>query len=179
MPEPITYTGSGDDVIEIETFSEFQWYLHIEGNETAEYFGVKGYDENDNKVATLVNTTSSYSGDVIDSSFTIKTLEIISKADWSITIAPTLSLPSYGEGESIQGKGDAIVVLQPSLSTVSAVHHGKENFIVTEYTGNPITETNMQLFLNEIGKYEGKLKLSKDAFILEIISKEDWELTFN
>lgn len=171
LPDPITYTGSGDDVIEIETF-DLAWYLHIEGNSEARHFAIKGYDEEDNKTELFVNTTSKYSGDVLDPSLKTKVLEITANGDWSITVAPILSLPMYVKGDTIEGTGDSIVPLISSSSTMTIAYYGDSNFVVREFTEN---RTN--LLVNEIGAYDGKVKSSSDAFLLLVKASGDWTIT--
>lgn len=174
LPDPITYTGSGDDVIQIDTFEDTPWYLHIEGNKSSRHFAIVGYDESDNRTELFVNTTSVYSGDVIDPNLVTSALEISANGDWSVTVMPILSLPKYNVGDTVEGTGDSVVVLESASGTISAINKGESNFVVREYSSS-----GSNLLINEIGNYEGKVKSNKNAFLLEILSSGDWTITIN
>lgn len=64
-PDPITYSGYGDDYFDISPFDDL-YYFKISGNSESRHFAVTGYDAFGNYTELFVNTTDPYSGYVLD-----------------------------------------------------------------------------------------------------------------
>lgn len=83
VPDPVTYTGSGDDVIEIVPFPGTLYVFEITGNDAEHHFAVRAYNAQ-GRSSLLVNELGKHSGKVIVSDPII--LQISAVGDWSITL---------------------------------------------------------------------------------------------
>jgi len=61
LPTPIIFTGSGDNVIEIDK-GVGPAIIHINGNATSRHFAVQNVDNSNQTIDLLVNTTDPYDG---------------------------------------------------------------------------------------------------------------------
>lgn len=174
VPQSEVYTGSGDSVIEITPLSGV-YVFKINGNAGSDYFGVTGYDASGNVVDLFVNTTTPYSGTVIDTSMSAVTLEIQATGDWSVELASIYTVPMIDQGETVTGAGDGVIYVTSYGSTATIT--GNENgayFGVVSYgsSGN-------SLLVNEAEPYSGTVMLSGDPMILAITAEGDWSITMD
>lgn len=173
--ESISYTGSGDDVVEITPPDDRPWMLEIKGNAAERHFAVKGYDENMGYTELFVNTTDSYSGFVIDPSLSTVLLEVSAEGDWSITVHDLYAnVPSIAEGEQIKGQGDAVYEIVSHGLTARISGNSDEHHFSVKTFGDSSNE----LLVNTTDVYQGTVMLKGDPFLLIISSESDWVITF-
>lgn len=174
IPDPISYTGSGDDVISISPFDGV-YVFRISGNQGGNHFAVKGYDSTGNSTELLVNTTDPYSGITLDPSQSTSTLEISSTGSWNIDLVSIYEMPTISQGQQVSGTGDAVLQVLSYGTTASITGNDvSAHFAVKSYG----TKGN-DLMVNTTDPYSGKVMLKDDPIILQIMSEGDWSITFD
>lgn len=172
-PDVITYTGSGDDVIEIEP--QEGYVFHITGNEAGNYFGVIPYDENDDRCTSLVNTTEPYDGVTFCKDFKARSLEIKAVGEWTVELIPVESLPTIDVGETLSGTGDAVIrIIGAGTSAKITGNSSGDYFGVVPFREDG---SRMTSIVNTTDPYEGTVKLKKGAEYLVINAVGDWSIT--
>jgi hypothetical protein len=161
--EPVVYEGSGDDVIDVESF-ELPMVATIE-HQGSSNFALLSYGESDNR-DLLVNTIGDYSGtrplNFIDDP---SEFEITADGSWTITITSLLEQPTLAE--TTTGTGDEVLFVDTGSGRLTLTHDGDSNFAVFAYGST------RDLLVNEIGGYEGTVRLP-DALALEIQADGNW-----
>ena len=172
--EPIHYSGSSDDVLEIDE-PDGMYVFQISGNESGNHFAVKSYDENGEDLDLLVNTTDPYNGITLGSSNGAKILEISANGSWSIDLVPIYDMPLISTGETYSGSGDA--VLQINNTALKADVSGNENerhFSVQSYNYN---WDYIDLLVNTTDVYSGTVMLKDSPNLLFINAEDSWSIT--
>lgn len=172
-PEPITLSGSGDDIIDFVKWEGAA--IGIFTNSGSSNFIVRSFDDEGEYVDLLINTIGSYQGTVpIDFAPDEHTsrLEIKSSGTWEIEILP-LGFARYSNVPGIiTGKSDDVVILtgeKPDL--LKAISTGESNFIVWAYS-----PSDRDLVFNEIAPYTGTAMLDSSTIVLTISAEGDWSL---
>lgn len=174
IPQPIEFSGTGDDVISIEkSYGPAIAKITYTG---ARNFIIKNYDANGETIDLMVNTIGAYAGtrplDFYDNQQTDK-IEIKASGDWTITIYPLAEqyLHTCDNIADCSGKGDDVIAffkIEPD--TAAIINQGEGNFIVKSYGSSDI-----DLVVNEIGNYTGKVIFDRGVFLIEIISGGSWK----
>ena len=173
--ESITYTGSGDSVVEITPPNDRAWYFEISGNKADKHFSVTGYDENMGYTELFVNTTDPYHGFVLDPSLSTVLLEVSAHGDWSIILHDLYAnVPNISEGETITGFGDAVYEILSHGMTANISGNSDAHHFAVETFGASRNE----LLVNTTDPYEGTVMLKGDPFLLIIDSESDWTIEF-
>lgn len=174
IPEPIVYTGAGDDVISIEPL-EGIWVLTITGNSGAHHFAVKGYDDASNYTELFVNTTEPYVGTTLDPSLSTTMLEITASGDWTIELRSVYEMETISAGQSISGTGDTVMLVSsPGKTATISGNADSHHFAVKSYGF-----TADDLMVNTTDPYEGKVMLKGDPFLITVDSEGDWTIALN
>lgn len=169
-PEPITYTGSGDDYFDISPFDSL-YYFQITGNSDARHFSVTGYDSSGNYTELFVNTTDYYTGSVLDSEQNTRTLEVKAEGDWTITIVSLYTAPVVKAGETYSGIDDAVLLIP--LGSSSAVINGNSwsrHFAVKTYGSG------FDLLVNTVDPYSGTVRVDSDATVMAVTAEGGWSI---
>lgn len=174
VPDPVVYTGSGDDVISIEP-PDGLWVLTISGNSEGRHFAVKGYDDNLNSTELFVNTTDPYSGTTIDPSFSTTTLEISAKGSWTVAVRSIYEMSIVSGGETYTGTGDSVFLVS-GVNTTATIegNSGGRHFAVHSYG----TESN-ELLVNTTDPYSGKVLLRGNPVVISVDAEGDWSITLD
>jgi len=109
LPQPQNFQGEGDMVVDLP--SDSIGVLHIVGNSASRYFGVKGFDANNNELDSLVNTTDIYDGRVPLNFYDdgIARLQVTGQGGWNITYYPISSYDHFiASSLTISGNGDDV-----------------------------------------------------------------------
>ena len=174
IPETITYTGSGDDVITIGAFEDLRVF-HITGNAADRHFAVKGYNEKGNYTELLVNTTDPYEGVTFDPKMETTTLEITATGEWSVDVVSILNMPLISAGETLSGDSDSIILLRDYGATATIKGNADErHFAVKSYGAK-----RDHLLVNTTEEYEGTVMLKDEPVILEVDAESPWTITLN
>lgn len=169
-PEPITYTGSGDDYFDISPFDSL-YYFQITGNSDARHFSVTGYDSSGDYTELFVNTTDYYTGSVLDSEQNTRTLEVKAEGDWTITIVSLYTAPVVKAGETYSGIDDAVLLIP--LGSSSAVINGNSlarHFAVKTYGSG------FDLLVNTVDPYNGTVRVDSDATVMTVTAEGGWSI---
>jgi hypothetical protein len=176
VPQPISYAGSGDKVIDIKKSWTGPSILKIT-NTGSSNFVVYNYDSNGNQISLLVNEIGAYQGKLIidqfDNSEPTTRLQIQSSGKWTIQILPfdASNLESLNIPGHYDGKGSNLLFLagKPDVGTFKATNDA--NFVVYTYS-----DSGRDLLINEIGPYSGEKILPSDTYLLEIIATGPWSI---
>ena len=172
--EPVTYSGTGDSVVNIELPDKGYCLYHINGNSASSHFSVQAYDDNDDW-DLLVNVTDPYSGTTF-SSKNIVLLEIKAVGDWSIEINHISKGKLVEKDITLNGTGDNILIAPEGIGAITAEINGNSassHFSVTSYTEDGVWD----LLVNATEPYSGTVKISKKTRIFEIKAVGDWSIT--
>lgn len=173
MPEPVIYTGKGDDVIDV-TPPDGVWVLHAIGNKEERHFAVKGYDSAGNPTELFVNTTDPYDGTTLDPSLSTATLEINATGEWTIEFLPAVTLQTISKGETVTGSGDTVLLVVSYGSSATITGNTDERHFAVKSYGN----SRNNLMVNTTDPYEGKVMIKGEPIFLEINAVGEWSITF-
>ena len=163
--EHAEYTGSGDDVVDINVDSAA--LLH---------FSCPACDGNvsvttDGDERLLVNEIGAYFGthliNVYDGS-TTSLAEITADADWTLVIGDLSELPA--PGTDLSGTGDSVVILADGNTRAKITHDGESNFAVKSFGGD-----RPDLLVNEIGPYSGTVVI--EPGVIQVNADGAWTIT--
>lgn len=127
--------------------------------------------EGDELVDIIVNEIGNYSGTVLIDHSGAFDLEIKSSGSWNITSSGL----TVDDTTSFSGRGDCVTgITSHSGGNWHLTHNGESNFIVHEYG---ISKGHMDLIVNEIGIYDGVVKIdSGDNIFFEVLADGDWTI---
>ena len=161
------HSGHGDDVVSGITVGDNLYRIHFTHSGSRNFI-VRSYDKTDDK-NLLVNEIGLYDGYVLLMGKSPFMIEINANGDWTFLIEPIGSTNST----SFSGKGDYVTdKMTTSTGVWHFTHTGKSNFIVHAFTTD-----GMALVINEIGQYDGKVRIDVPAgslMLLEIEGDGDW-----
>lgn len=166
------FSGTGDDVLDV-SIPDDQPAIAIFTHQGSQNFIVQGHGEDSDFPDGLVNAIGNYEGTrPINFGRTdpVRELEIQADGPWTIRVAPLTEAPEADNGQG-DGVGDAVVRVQGG-GRGAFTHDGDMNFIVEAYErfgqfeGMPI--------VNEIGPYEGTVRVPSDTQLLVIQADGNW-----
>lgn len=167
--DPVTQSGAGDSVLTLPATAAIVTATHDGGSN----FALTVLDAaNQSTGELLVNTIGGYSGTTVygfNSFSEPKSLQIMADGTWTITIAPVASAPALAGS----GTGDAVMLYDGDVATLTAAHQGSSNFVVFEETGAAFS---MGLLVNEIGAYSGTVPLSSGPSVISVMADGGWTL---
>ncbi len=160
--------GSGDYVVENLNVTNYA-VLHITHSGSSN-FAVKLYKD-DKYEDLLVNTIGDYSGDVLVEDSGKYELEITADGNWNITSDGL----SVDDTTSFSGTGDGVTgITSHSGGNWHITNSGSSNFVVIQY-GESLGY--MELLVNEIGNYDGTVKVeSGDNIFFKVTSEGSWTI---
>jgi hypothetical protein len=164
-------SGRGDDVVELD-IPAVAVMVELSHAGTSN-FVVWSLDVGFDNVDLLVNTIGHYDGTrpmQWDSDDMITGLEISADGDWTYQIRPLLQEPQ--QSCPMNGSSDAVILLTDFDDTGGAAdltHDGDANFAVWAW-GTSGTD----LLVNEIGAYEGTVRVSAGLFAWDITANGNW-----
>lgn len=172
--EPIVFTGSGDDVVEIGSIED-GYVFHITGNAADDYFGVQGYDNNNEPVALLVNETQPYDGITLDPTLSTTLLEIQAVGEWTVELIPLVDLPLYSSGDTVTGSGDYVFRTNNVGRTADISGNAADDYFGVIAYG----ASSSDLLVNESSPYEGTVMIKCDPFLFEVQAVGEWTIILN
>lgn len=174
FPGPVIYTGSGDDVIEIE-MPDSGCAFNIIGNNADRLFLVRGYDSNGDLTSLFVSATDPYEGITVDPYQKTVTMEIEGEGFWAIELLPLMSLETISVGETVTGTGDSLVRVLSYGNTATITGNADDHHLAIRSFG-----ADWDSFLvTSVDPYEGTVELEGHPVFLEIKTVGDWSITFN
>ena len=174
IPDPVVYSGTGDDVVQI-TPPEGKYVFRITGNQEGRHFSVKAYDSFAEYIDLLVNTTSQYSGVTYDPTQSTAMLEISATGDWTIELVSIYTMDALISGNSISGEGDAVLqVFAPVLTADIQGNDASAHFSVKSYD---MDGGYLDLLVNTTDPYSGTVMMGLDVSTLVISAEGPWTIT--
>lgn len=175
LPQPVVYSGSGADVIDIQKPGDAV-LASIRGNAESRYFGVQSYDANGQQVGLLVNTTDPYEGVVLmdarDGEQSTR-LQITAEGEWTIELRPLAMARRLSIPGAIEGTGDDVFIVDgdPNVAQISGNADGRY-FGVTGYGKRA------NLLVNTTDPYDGRVILARDLVLIEVKAAGAWKIMF-
>lgn len=174
--DPIVYTGTGDDVIELDDLDYF-YCFKISGNANSRHFAVKTYDSAGEYSELLVNTTEPYDGLTYDPSYDVSMIEVTASGEWTIEVLDLITVDQVSAGDAYSGNGDSLFFIPDhgKTATISG-NSGAHHFAVKSFDnyGNY-----NDLLVNTTEPYDGKVMLGSDAILIQVAAQGDWTFTPN
>lgn len=170
-PDPITYTGSGDDYFDISPFDSL-YYFHISGNSEDRHFSVTGYDAAGNYTELFVNTTDYYNGYVLDPNQDTRTLEVDAECPWTIEVVSLYTAPLLPVGETYSGIDDAVLLLPSDCR--SAIINGNT---LSRYFSVITYGSGYDLLVNTVDPYSGTVRIDPGATVMTIHAVGGWSIS--
>jgi hypothetical protein len=171
-PPPEVFQGKGDNVVNLKRGTE-PGIVTFECPKCTSNVIV----ESDGRESLLVNTIGAYTGrkliNVADGSMTTS-ISIQAKGAWKLTVSGLDTIERV-IGKPATGKGDSVVMMAGDFSSATIANKGKSNFIVTYVD---VTAGRTGLAVNEIGSYQGTVRLPGPA-IIQVESSGTWTITPN
>ena len=169
--ETLTYSGFGDDVIELdkELASGIAEYIYTgERNFIVQSFG-KSMERND----LLANEIGAVSGSALFGvgyfkSAKTKFLEVTATGDWTITLKPVSAAANF----SGSGSGTGIFKGKITAGKKTITYEGSSNFIVQQWCTDGTTD----LIANEIGAYRGTKLIRGGTCLIAVKSEGTWNI---
>jgi hypothetical protein len=150
--------------------------VSIQGNQASRHFAVSTYDDKNNQIDLIVNTTDAYSGTVpinfMDGEVAVA-FEVKATGDWTIQVIPLSQAPIYDGETTITGEGDSVFVMLGVKKTATIeANAGGNHFALISYGDS------RELLVNTTDPYSGKVLIPSDAIVFEIKAVGEWSITF-
>lgn len=176
--EPIGYSGTGDDLINIEKPGQRDdpVITYVTGNAAGRHFAVTGYDADGERTALLVNTTDPYEG-IVPVDFRMRDsptaqLEINAPGDWEIELRPITMARVVESPGTVAGTGDEVIMIEGEASAAKITGNATgRHFSVTGYGDN-----RPNLMVNTTDPYDGRVRVASGTDFLEITAVDEWEI---
>ena len=168
--EAVTVEGSGDDIIDVPAVDDAPLVATLT-HAGSSNFAVTSFSPDGDRVDLMVNVIGNYEGTVpYNFQEVVAELEINADGPWTVTISDLRDQPTIAETPS--GTGDMVLLHDGTGGRLSLTHDGDSNFAVRGW------ETRRQLLVNEIGAYEGTVRMDP-AVALEIAADGNWTLSLD
>ena len=174
--DPIVFTGSGDDVLEIES-PDYYFGFRITGNAVGKHFAVKTYNSSGGYGELLVNTTDEYSGVTYDPSLDVSMIEVTAEGEWTIEVIDLITLDIIETGDTITGNGDYVFSLYEHGKTATISGNAAGHYFAVKSYDNYGRYSD--LLVSSSDPYEGKVMLGNDDTIVSVTAIGDWSFTLN
>lgn len=173
---PYTFTGVGDSIVDVSAYSDRLLALVVGGNSASRHFAVIPYDEDGDRLGSLVNTTDVYAGLLpLNLRGTAAFLEIKAVGEWKIVAYPLAVAPRIVKGEPYTGKGDFVLIVDDSSVRTATIigNQADRHFAVHGYdkSGSP------RLLVNTTEPYVGTVLLRRDTILLVFQAVGEWIVT--
>lgn len=172
--DPIILTGSGDDVVPVSK-GIGPAVAHITGNASGDYFGVTGYDSQQQMLDLLVNDTDPYEGiRPVDFNVGGQTamFEVKATGAWKIELRSLGTIRSLAYGATISGSDDEVIRLLGAPKTLHIVGNSADRYFGVVGYGE-----SWDLLANETGPYDGRVLVDPGVIVLEIQATGPWAIT--
>ncbi|MFW5486252.1 MAG: hypothetical protein ACOCJN_08850 [Spirochaetaceae bacterium JB067] len=173
------YEGMGDDFISIEkAIPDYPALMLVYGNSDERHFAITSYDETNEYLDLLVNTTDRYLGTVpldLGSAGNTAFLEINATGAWQLIIYPIFAAERLEKNIDYYDTGDNVLWIEEEGSLLEIAGNGGErHFSVIAYDsfGNY-----SDLLVNTTDVYAGRVRLPSDTLILQVSAVGDWTMT--
>lgn len=170
--DAVTKNGKGDAVMKLP--KGVTSALVTASHKGRSNFAIQVLDaENQPTLDLLVNTIGRYSGTTAlglsaGMGSDPAKLKISADGSWTLKLASVSTAPNLKSA----GSGDAVFLYDEDAATAAVAHKGKSNFVVTQYSDNPMPN----LAINEIGNYKGTVPLDDGPSVITIKADGKWTI---
>ena len=179
-PEPIVFTGTGDDVLDFEKPNEGAVLVRVEGSATGN-FVVTAVTDDGTPAELLVNVIGGYSGTrLLDANglFESVRFEVMSNGEWTIEVLPLDAAPIATVPSTLEGNGDAVYRIDGEVDTANITGNQSGSGLLAINTYTPDALFPLDLPVNTIDSYEGTVALNGADYIA-IQSNQQWTIELN
>ena len=170
--EPVVVEGSGDDVVAFSVPGNDPSVLELTHSGTSNFVATS-YTADNERIDLLVNVIGSYSGRVPINFLVgedIAFIEISADGGWTLTATALAEEPLTTQPAN--GEGDDVLIMSISSPIMDVSHDGDSNFILVSWT-----TTDRDLLVNEIGLYDGTVRVATGTVIFVVSSEGSWTLS--
>jgi hypothetical protein len=103
--------------------------------------------------------------------------QVEAAGSWTIAVKPLTEARRWDAHSRLAGHGDDVIFVTGEVgpfATATLRHDGKGNFAVWVYSPDEV-----DLVVNEIGRYRGQVVLLESALLLEITASADWSIALD
>ncbi len=173
--EAVTHRGTGEDIIGIEKKDERMIAFYIKGNNEGKLFSIIGVSDMWRPTNLLVNTARPYEGVVLDSSGKMDMLEIKADGEWEIRYYPIeLTRKTAVPGE-IKGDGDDVIQIEGNAREMQVIGNPEGEHSPKQFNVNGYSPEKHRL-VETTNRYNEKINLPENIFLLEIRGEGEWEI---
>lgn len=180
-PEPVVYSGSGDDLVDLDSFTDGELFgISVTGSGSGN-FALWSYDASGERIDLLINEIGAYEGRHLLNLNELEPatvgFEITANGPWTIEAFPfdTAFVTTHTAPGEFLGRGDDffVVLNDAGINRATIRHTGSSNFAVWL-----LTQNGMDLLINEIGSYEGTVRTGSERVLLFIVTADgEWSIT--
>ena len=177
-PQPVVYSGTGDNVIDIQKpgGADAAVVAYVRGNAESRHFAVENFDAGGEQIDLLVNTTDPYEGIVpmdFRSGEQTTRLQITSSGEWYVEIRPLSTVRHSGAPGVIEGTGDDVFIVdgEPDTALITG-NADARHFAVIAYGERS------NLLVNTTDPYDGRVIVAGDTVVVEVNAEGPWTITF-
>lgn len=177
IPEPLIFTGTGDNIVDLSEMWEGSALLHIIGPDVRDNFVVWSYDALGNQIDLLVNTIGQYDGYLMLNMGDEKTaiLQIGAGGPWTVEVYPFVDryLHFLDTPGVYEATGDDVFFFALNNAKAEIKSSNEiDNFVVWAW----IIGSDKDLLVNEIGPYSGTVLIPPGTFMLEVKATGTWTI---
>jgi hypothetical protein len=172
--EPIVLSGTGDDVVDVSMPTDQAGIITLTHQGGAN-FAVISYDPAGNRIDLLANVIGNYNGARpvnLTGTEPVGQLEITADGPWTAEIR-SLAEARIEVTQTFSGQGPDVVILGGDTGNAASVtHDGSANFAVIAWGDS------RDLLVNEIGAYQGRVRIPPGTILLDIQADGGWSFDF-
>jgi len=174
--DAFTVEGQGDDVIDLSVPDDAPAVASISHDGTSNFAVEVDVDSELIDQDLLVNTIGAYEGQhALNVDGAVSEAVVTADGAWAIDVAPLAEAAQDFEDLEASGTGDAVLWAPEGVGGAVAIsHEGESNFAVTaagDYMLSP------ELLVNEIGSYEGTVRLEEPTVLVSVTADGDWSIS--
>ncbi len=174
--EAFAIEGQGDDVIDLSVPEDAAAVASIVHDGESNFVVEVDVDSELIDQDLLVNTIGAYEGQhALNVDGAVSEAVVTADGAWAIDVAPLAEAAQDFDDLEASGTGDAVLWAPEGVGGAVAIsHEGESNFAVTaagDYMLSP------ELLVNEIGSYEGTVRLEEPTVLVSVTADGDWSIS--
>ena len=174
--DAFTIEGQGDDVIDLSVPEDAPAVASIVHDGDSNFAVEVDVDSELIDQDLLVNTIGAYEGQhALNVDGAVSEAVVTADGAWAIDVAPLAEAAQDFDDLEASGTGDAVLWAPEGVGGAVAIsHEGESNFAVTaagDYMLSP------ELLVNEIGSYEGTVRLEEPTVLVSVTADGDWSIS--
>ncbi len=174
--EAFTIEGQGDDVIDLSVPDDAPAVASISHEGESNFIVEVDVDDELRSQDLLVNAIGDYDGQqALNLEGAVSVADVTADGPWTIEVAPLAEAAQDFDDREASGTGDAVLWAPSGVGgAVDVAHDGESNFIVSAVGDYRISR---DLVINEIGSYEGTVRLEDRTVVVTVTADGDWSIS--